>query len=508
MSLVPDWVLVAGLERWPAGSSVYEELKRRHWEGELSVGSQRDLIRKSASAFGESQETIVLERAAFALQVAESLGQGEAERHVRPWTSWLTVTDEVDTREVILKLCDASMRSLSTSVAGQAQAALSTFGESSAIGFPRVVDLNLKSSPHHPLAGGPAVAMLGEARRPYGQLRDIFGWRAGVPDLSPDLVESISNLAATSESPEQYRDALREILATGGAESRLLAMWIVRSSLWPDDELRTLAISRYDSESKTTAAAAVDFAVSGPLDEPAQAVIREALAVRDYEQWVWAVERLGDRGKEAAVFTDDVRAMLGTNKALMSAVPYFQITGDGETAARALLRFLREEERAGDGSVIQKLGRIGWFDEAVLAVLRRRLDADAGHTRLAAAATLLRLGVPVGFDKAQLTRAAAEAAIAQYGGLNAKQFGDSVQYGEADFPTVMELLGDCRAPGASLVVWEVGMAGSAAAQALPRLRELTTSAVPNVASNAEFAIRRIEWCLEHGDPPPAPRDDR
>lgn len=234
--------------------------------------------------------------------------------------------------------------------------------------------------------------------------------------MSPDLVESISNLAATSESPEQYRDALREILATGGAESRLLAMWIVRSSLWPDDELRTLAISRYDSESKTTAAAAVDFAVSGPLDEPAQAVIREALAVRVMSNGCGRSNGLEIVARRQRCSPTMCGRCWGPTRRLMSAVPYFQITGDGETAARALLRFLREEERAGDGSVIQKLGRIGWFDEAVLAVLRRRLDADAGHTRLAAAATLLRLGVPVGFDKAQLTRAAAEAAMRSMAG--------------------------------------------------------------------------------------------
>ncbi|MFG0242050.1 MAG: hypothetical protein ACF8R9_04605 [Phycisphaerales bacterium JB054] len=507
VSLVPDWVLVAGMERWPADSTLYLELKRRHWEGELSVGSQRSLIRKAVTVLGESQESMVLERAAFALQTAESLGQFETERHSKPWNTWVTVTEEVDSREVILKLCDIAMRSPSTSAAGQAQAALTAFGERSAVAFPLVADLNLRYSPNHPLALGPAVAMLGEARRPYGHLRDIFGWRAGVPELPPDLVEWISQLAARSESPERYRETLREMLTKGEQESRLLAMWIVRSSLWPDDELRTLALSRYDAE-HFTAAAVVDFAVLGPLDEPAQAVVREALATRDYEQWALATERLGDRGKEAAVFADDLREMVGTNKALMSAVPYFRITGDGETAAKALMRFLYEEERAGDASVLQKLGQIGWFDEAVLAVLRDRLDADSADTRLAAATTLLRLGGPAGFDRAALTRAAAEAANASFGGLNVKSFGDSVQYGEADIPTVMEFLGDCSMPGASLVVWEVGMAGSAAEGALPSLRELTTSTVPNVASNAALAIRRIEWCLKHGDPPPAPRDDR
>jgi hypothetical protein len=28
-----------------------------------------------------------------------------------------------------------------------------------------------------------------------------------------------------------------------------------------------------------------------------------------------------------------------------------------------------------------------------------------------------------------------------------------------------------------------------------------------LAQNAVLAIRRIEWCLEHGDPAPEPRDD-
>ena len=508
VSLVPDWVLVAGMERWPADSTLYLELKRRHWEGELSVGSQRSLIRNAVTALGESQEAMVLERAAFALQTAEFLGQLETERHSKPWNTWVTVTEEVDSREVILKLCDIAMRSPSTSAAGRAQAALTEFGERSAIGFPMVVDLNLRSSPHHPLAGGPAVAMLGRPRRPYRHLWEIFGWGAGVPELPADLVEAISHLAAAGDDAGQYRDTLRDMLATGAEESRLLALWIVRSSLWPDDELRVLALSQYDPDSELTAMATVDFAVSGPLDQPALAVLREALRSDEPDQWTWAVDRLGERGKAAAALGDDLRELLGTFKASHCVVSYASVTGNREHAADVLLAIAMRVPRRWGPVLLEDFGRIGWSSERVVAFLTDYLTANDPLDRLCAAAALLRLGAPEGTDKAELTRTMAEAMIAKYGSLSmTKSLTDAVQFGETDIPEVLNFLGDCSARGAGSVVRALGMAGTAAEQALPWLHELADNQ-PSVNREAEYAIRRIEWCLKHGDPPPEPRDDR
>lgn len=438
VSLVPDWVLVAGMERWPAGSGLYAELKQRQWDGELRRASQRRMIRKSARLIAEPREALVLERAAYALQIAEFLGQDEAERHTRPWGTWVSVSDVMDVRPVVLDLAEL-IGHADQQVWARGAAAMPSFEPESALAFPMLFVRDPTGGTAGTGGTSPASSLLDRARRPYLGIREIIGWRSGSTVVLPPVREALESWADAGRDLGELRARLADSLGADAEEVRLLAMWLVRSGFWPDDALRLRVLPMYDPESSVTAAAVVDFAVSGPLDEPAQAVIREALATRDYEQWAWAVERLGERGAEAAVLAEDLREMLGTYKAQVSAVPYFLISGDGETAARALMRSISQEDQLGDAIHIVKLGRIGWVDDEVLMMLRNRLDSELANNRLAAAAVLLRLGTPEGFDRAELTRIAAQGAVEQFGGLNMTWFGDAVQYGEADYPTVIEV---------------------------------------------------------------------
>jgi len=59
----------------------------------------------------------------------------------------------------------------------------------------------------------------------------------------------------------------------------------------------------------------------------------------------------------------------------------------------------------------------------------------------------------------------------------------------------------------SLTVWLLGMAGTQAEAALPWLERALSDPDAGVAENAASPIRRIKWCLKHGDPPPGPRDE-
>ncbi|MBK7404909.1 MAG: hypothetical protein IPJ41_09820 [Phycisphaerales bacterium] len=504
VGLVPDWMLIAGMPYGPPGN-LGKELDRRHWEGEFSSASQRLLIRKSTGLLRESDNPSALARACNTIGTAEFLGQDEAQRHTKPWRAWVPATDVVDVDSLVLSLLPL-LSSADANIAANAEQAINALEPNNLLAFPTVFTLAQQDPAKHATAADVASTMLDRPRRPYMKMREVVGWRGRSDSVPEDVRALLASLAEVPRDPEAMRALVRRALEQGSDGARLTSLWLIRGVCWPDDELRRLALAQYDPDNKITACSIVDFAVSGPLDDEATSVIRRALQTTDYEQWAWAVECLGKRGPEAAPLAPDIRQALGTFRVQMSAVPYAQITRDLETPGRLLAGMASGQQAPGLASLIEKLGRIGWIDDDVLAVWRAGLESDDANTRLTAAAALLRNGPPAGFDRAELTRIACESSIGAFGGLNGKLFNDAIQYGEADIPTVLQLLDEHRDMDRSLQVWLLGMAGTKAEGALPWLRNALHDQDAKVAANAAGAIRRIEWCLKHGDPPPEPRD--
>ncbi len=502
VGLVPDWVLVEGMEHWPKGA-LSKELQRRHWEGELSAREQRRLIARADALLG-SRDPQTLTRALTVIRTAEFLGRDEAERHTKPWATWVPASQVSDGRNLVLRLvpllshADPSVRDLAVQ-------AIEQFADASAFAFPTSV-LLARENPgaFAQISSVPGVFNLD--RRPYRGLEDVVSGLDGATPEAARVLEFIGLLREVQFDTDSMHNRLLAGIASDLPQIRLISLWMLRMCFWPDEGARLAALAIYDHDERITAPAIVDFAVSGPLDEPAAEVIRRALRTRDYEQWAWAVERLGERGPGAAQFEPDIRELLGTPQRVMAAIPYAQITGDRETPARALVALTREQEAFGGLSMNRRLGRLGWVDGDVVAMWRAGLASEDPNIRMVAAAALLRNGPPNGFDRAELTRIAGESCIAQWGGLNGKDFGDTIQYAEADIPTVLQILDEHRDLDRSLPVWLLGMAGTKAEAALPWLRRALSDPDPTVAKNAALSIRRIEWCLEHGDPPPEPRD--
>lgn len=501
VSLVPDWVLVAGMERWEPGGHVGRELSDRLEEGRISLGAQRRLIRRAFAEVSSADDPRRVRAAVGWIQSAEWLGRDEEENPLRPWGHWVRASEVIPARELAVSLARASAR-LSNSDHVVVALTICGLPEGRAAAIPVIAAAAADG------ASADACAMkleivCGQSPVPYrGLARSLPEAVRGDP-MYAELRSFAVSLAPIEEDAGRFRARLVEGLSSPSEDVRLLSMWIIRDSLWPDDELRLLALSRYDADSEFTALATIDFAVSGPLDEPAMAVLRRALRS---EHWRWTADLVGERGDEAASLGVDLREMLTTWRARDCVVSYASVTGDRAGAARVLLAIAEEKPRRWSPVLLEDFGRIGWSDERVVAFLSDHLTASEPLDRLHAATALLRLGAPKGSDKAELTRILAEAVIAKYRSLSMiTAFTDVVQFGESDIPTVLDILGDCSTRGSGSVVRALGMAGTAAEQALPWLHEHADNQ-SSVSWEAEYAIRRIEWCLEHGDPPPAPRD--
>jgi len=491
--LVPDWVLIASIGQ-PWQRHVFPELQRRHWEVELSAREQRRLIQKSMRLVRDRDDPVTLSIAMSAIRAAEGRERYEPASYGRPWSPWVKPSDLVDSGELLLAVLP-KLSHPDTNVASDAESTLWQFKPEFLLAFPTAFSCALHDLPAS--RGRLLGSMIESIGQPYGPLGRPLRATGRAPN--PDLLRFVQTLLPAQYDRNLLRERLRDGLADESELVRLLAMWIIRGAFWPDEEFRSVVLAGCDPASKLTGPAAVDFAVSGPIDDPALRVIRAALQAADGERWVWIAQRLGERGPDAAPLTGDLRAALGTELAQKVAVPYARVSGDTEGAARALLTCELGGGPAREVHRIRKLQEVGWNGPEVLAFCREHLRSDRPEVRAAAAVALLHIAPPQGLDRPELTRIGAQASLERHGS-SLREIYNAIKRGDADMQAVLDAIHEHGILADYPLLRCIGLAGSAAAPAIPWLRSIVGPGKGD-ADTAAWAIRRIEWSLEHGDPP-------
>lgn len=494
VSLVPDGVLVAGFGRW-TGSEWSREITGRAWRGELGTESQRRLYERCWSALERSDDVQVV------MAAAGLIGSAEFKSREGPWrVSPSDLADESRVVRVLLRLVRHEHAEMQTAGA----AVLQAYPDAAKLLVPAVLT-QLAYDPGHRSGLDAGLAMALRDPRVEPLRRSLHRARYD-PAYYSEFMSFMGDLAASTLDSLRTRELLLTGLASDSDEIAALSAWLLRARFADDEACRIAAAATFDLGRLQVAPIILAYVLRGPLDGEAAEVVRRVLRCEHVDLVEQALSGLARRGEEASQFLPDVEALLEGDAATEAARTFAMVGGDRELAAWVVLEVMHDPGRR-DGGEMYLLGDIGWHGEPVLDTWSAWLESDQSWARLAAACSVLRSGTPQRFDRAEVTKIAVRALLDDQDHMT-NIFWALVESGDADLGAIIEVLEQSKGAAWGTLVRMLSSLGSPARLALPWLRLEAQADDPNVAFQAELAVRRIEWHLEHGDPPSAPRDDR